>query len=107
MDRKPLLLALAAVALVMVSFSAAHAENNRVSWRHSEGHFEQVAGGKWVEKSPTNSTWHFEEQDRTDEFVQLYDASRDCHVRLSRDRCMVKFGDGRYEQYYSGKWANR
>jgi hypothetical protein len=109
MSRKPLLLALAAVALVMVSFTAAHADNARVSWRHDAGHFEQVAGGKWVETSPTphSTTYHFEEQSRTADFVQLYDAGRDCHVRLYNDHCLVKFGDGRYEEYYTGKWANR
>ena len=105
MSRKPLLLALAAVALVMVSFTAAHAENNRVSWRHSAGHFELVAGGKWVEQSP-GGTFHFEEQKRGDDFVQLYDGSRDCHVRLYGDRCMVKFpGNPRFEEYYGGRWG--
>jgi hypothetical protein len=108
MDRKPVLLALAAVALVLVSFTAAHADNARVSWRHDAGHFEQVAGGKWVEKSADGKvTWHFEEQQRTADFVQLYDAGRDVHVRLYNDHCLVKIGDGRYENYYSGHWANR
>src|SRR5947199_5640696 len=106
MIRKPLLIALAAVALVMVSFGAAHAENTRVSWRHSAGHFELVAGGKWVETSP-DGKFHFEEQKRGDDFDQLYDASRDCHVRLYGDRCMVRFGDGRSAEYYTGHWANR
>jgi hypothetical protein len=106
MSRKPLLLALAAVALVMVSFTAARADNGRVSWRHSAGHFELVAGGKWVEQSP-DGKFHFEEQSRTADFVQLYDAGRDCHVRLYGDHCLVRFGEGRYEQYYTGHWANR
>jgi hypothetical protein len=106
MTRQPLLVALVAVAVVLGTFTAAHAEKYRVSWRHPDGHFENVNGTKWVEQSP-DGTFRFEEQKRGDDFVQLYDASRDCHVRLYGDRCMVKFGDGRYQEYYRGHWANK
>src|SRR5207244_11756229 len=106
-SREPILVALVACGLVLGLFTAAHAQEKvRVSWRHRQGHFENINGTKWFEESP-DGTFHFDEQKRSDEYVQLYDKTRDCHVRLYYDRCMVKFGDARGEEYYRGHSANQ
>ncbi len=94
------------VALVLVAAVAvpALADNRERSvWRHDLGHFENTRGNTWVEKSP-DGTFRFTERRRLDSFVELYDYSRDCTVRLYPARCLVKFGTGPFECYYYGHW---
>jgi hypothetical protein len=107
MARPRILIPAFACLLVLGSVSPTWAANVRVSWRHSTGHFEQLAGRQWMELTPAGITHRYVEQARNPEYVQLYDASRDCHVRLYWDRCDVRFGAARYRTYYLGHWANR
>jgi hypothetical protein len=92
-----------AVLLVLICAATAMAAE-RNYWRHSRGHFTNTKGNHWEEKID-NATYHFEEKDRTEAFVLLYDESRKCHVRLFNDHCDVRFGDGAYSKYYDGKWG--
>jgi hypothetical protein len=94
------------VALVLVALAGRPAEANygeRLVWRHGQGHFENTRGNTWVEKSP-DGTFYFVERRRYEAFVELYDGSRDCTVRLYPHRCLVRFGPGPFEQYYTGYW---
>src|SRR5262245_11999998 len=97
------LFALALVVLLGVTLTSR--AGDREMWRHSEGAFIKTAGVSWVEKASNGETYYFKERARTEDYVLLYDSSRDCWVRLYNYRCMVKFGSGRYEDYYRGRWS--
>ena len=86
-----------------VALPALADNRERLVWRHSQGHFENTRGNTWVEKSP-DGTFHFVERVRHDAFVELYDGSRDCTVRLFGNRCLVRFGTGPFLWYYDGHW---
>jgi hypothetical protein len=92
-----------ALVLLLICASAVEAAE-RNYWRHSRGHFTNTSGNKWEEKID-DATFHFEEKDRTDAFVLLFDRSRNCHIRLYNDHCDVKFGDGEYKKFYDGRWG--
>jgi hypothetical protein len=94
---------LALVFVPAVALPALADYRERLVWRHSQGHFENTRGNTWVEKSP-DGTFHFVERARREAFVELYDGSRDCTVRLFPNRCMVRFGTGPFEWYYDGHW---
>ena len=97
---------LAPACLLVVCVASVHAEE-RNYWRHSHGHFANTKGNRWEEKKD-DDTYHFVETDRTDHYVELYDKSRDCTVRLFSDRCMVKadFTNNKFEKFYEGHWGN-
>jgi hypothetical protein len=101
MSRRSLLLAVACVVTAVIATPALAA--SRDYWRHSRGHFENTSGNKWVEKKE-GDTFRFVETERTENYVELYDAGRDCTVRLFDNRCMVKFGKKPFEKYYNGSW---
>jgi hypothetical protein len=95
-----------AVAVVMaLAFASAAQAAERDYWRHKKGHFENTSGNKWEERAPDDNTYHFVEKERTREYVELHDKSRECWVRLYDDRCEVKFNDGAFEKLYDGKWG--
>jgi hypothetical protein len=104
MKTRQTVLALLAGLLVLAWGSSASA-GERNYWRHSQGHFENTDGNKWVEKKMGEGTYHFVETSRNDNFVQIYDKSQECTVRLYGDKCMVKHGSGAFEKYYDGKWG--
>jgi hypothetical protein len=91
-----------AVMLVLVLATPAFALD-RVVWRHSAGHFENTVGNTWIEVSP-DGHFTFTEVARTPNYIQLYDATRDCHVILTADSCMVQFGSAPYRLFYHGYW---
>ncbi len=93
---------LACVVVLGLSLTARAAD--RELWRHPDGSFMKTNGADWVEKGADGSRYYFKEQRRTEDYVLLYDSSRDCWVRLYNSRCLVKFGSGRYEDYYHGGW---
>jgi len=78
-------------------------ESARVVWRHSNGHFENTLGNTWIESSP-DGRFTFREVFRGGSAITLYDAGRDCHVRLTASACYVKFGTGSYQMFYRGYW---
>jgi hypothetical protein len=97
------ILAMAACLLTLAWVSTASAAE-RNYWKHSDGHFENTTGNNWVEKIKGNTN-RFKEVERTERYIELYDAGRDCTVRLFNDRCMVKFGNKKFEEYYNGRWG--
>jgi hypothetical protein len=103
--RHSILALVACVVTLGLVGSAAAAERNY--WKHSKGHFENTTGNTWVEKID-NRTHKFVEKERTERYIELYDSSRNCWVRLFNDRCLVKFpdkGDTKFEEYYQGRWG--
>lgn len=102
MVRRMSVLALSGLCVLALAMPAFAGE--RDLWKHSAGAFLNTQGNDWVEKAPDGSTYYFKEQKRTEDFVLLYDRSRDCYVRLFNDRCLVKFGSGSYDEYYRGRW---
>jgi hypothetical protein len=98
----PLKRGILAIAITLIVSSSAFALD-RFVWRHAGGHFENTVGNRWVEKSP-DGTFYFNEVRRAPGFVELYDGSRDCYVRLTADHCYVKFGGGGYRRFYDGGW---
>jgi hypothetical protein len=83
------------------------AAGDRTFWQHSQGHFENNAGTNWIEVAPGNRRFDFVEKNRTEQYLDLYDQTRQCTVRLFDDRCMVKFGNGKFEKAYDGQWRRR
>lgn len=95
-----------AVVLALSLASPAWA-GDREYWRHSRGHFENTRGNQWEEKSP-DATFRFTERDRTEQYVELYDPSRDCTVRLYNNQCWVRapFTDYVFRVFYNGGWGS-
>ena len=80
---------------------------DREYWRHNAGHFENTSGNSWTEKNTTNE-FQFVETDRTHNYVELFDAGRNCTVRLYANACFVKapFTNNQFKKYYNGKWGS-
>jgi hypothetical protein len=83
---------------------------DRDYWRHAQGHFENVIGPQgnvWIERGP-GGQFQFVESDRTLDYVELYDQSRDCTVRLTANSCLVKapFTGNQFVLYYHGRWGS-
>src|SRR5262249_61022824 len=94
----------ALACVVVLGFTMTAKAQDRGLWSHSRGVFVNTKGLDWVEKATDGGVYYFKERTRTEDYVLLYDASRDCFVRLYNDRCLVKFGSDRYEEYYRGRW---
>src|SRR5204863_3446948 len=80
------------------------ANDQRFYWVHATGSFQQQQDKKWLEKHRT-AAYQFDEAARTVEYVELYDAGRECRVRLYADGCRIKFADGDWHPLYTGAWA--
>jgi hypothetical protein len=94
----------ALACVVVLGFTLTAHAGDRDTWRHSRGVFVNTNGNNWVEKAWDGGTYTFRERLRTEEYVLLYDSSRDCFVRLYNNRCLVKFGSSPYQEYYRGFW---
>jgi hypothetical protein len=79
----------------------------RVYWQHGGGYFAKAGGSQWIEKS---SGWlFFKAARRTAEYVQLFDESRQCSVRLYADRCEVRgpWNRFQFQKFYDGGWKSK
>jgi len=56
--------------------------DGRTFWRHHGGGFEWQSGTRWLQFNKDGPPIPFRETDRTDEYVELYDAARRIYVRL-------------------------
>jgi serine/threonine protein kinase len=83
----------------------------RILWRAANGRFENSGGKNWLETNNGNSTCQWEEKNRTDDYVELFDAKRSLTVRLNNDRQMDnangkaafrKVRDGEWEKVFTG-----
>jgi serine/threonine protein kinase/Tol biopolymer transport system component len=85
-------------------FPAPTQAGKRNVWRYGQGIFKMTKEKKWLEKTPSNVQYHFVEQGRTEKYVELYDRSRDCTVRLHEDRFEVKapFTGGKFQKWHDG-----
>ncbi len=91
------------VCLLALLFISPCAAAERMCWRHTGGYFEIVKDGQWEEKS-SDGTLHFVEKERTPAFIELFDQSRGCFIRLYENHCDVKFNNGTFAKLYDGAW---
>lgn len=76
-------------------------------WSHPAGFFDQVAEGKWLERS-ANGAFHFVEAARTDDYVELRNTQTGTLVRLFADRCDLKgVQQAEFTTRYEGRWNAR
>jgi hypothetical protein len=78
------------------------------SFHYQGGKFVFRGDGKWVEDRVGGPSSDFVETQRTDRFVEMYDAARQTHVRLFGDH--GEFRDPRSDRWYTwpgseGKWV--
>ena len=102
--RYALVLAVAVAALAVAS--PAQAQVKRLLWTYQGGFFEDRGMDRWVEKNEAG-TYYFKEVDRNAEFIELYDKSRDCSVRLYYDSMYLKGFNGKFPdfiKFYNGQW---
>lgn len=79
------------------------AEPERSLWTSSEGFFERLHEGHWIEKVPNGDANIFDESVRTAEYVEISRAN--AVVRLYDDRCEVRLLPARnYRKFYTGGW---
>jgi hypothetical protein len=102
-------LSLAAASLLVLACALPAPAADRSYWRQESGHFENTDRNRWVERAPDGATYHFVEVERRQRYVELYDRSRDCTVRLFDDRYEVKapWNNYRFENYGVGRWGGR
>jgi hypothetical protein len=88
-------------------WAAPQAAEKRVFWSHPLGFFDNVADGKWLERSP-NGAFYFVEAARTDDYVELRNTRSGTLVRLFNDRCELKVAQQReFAVRYQGGWKGR
>ena len=83
---------------------------SRNAWRYRTagrtGHFVKEADQGWVETSADGDEFRFEESRRVADHVELFDASRDMHLRLYADHAEWSQGDqSRWYRLYDGHWV--
>jgi len=88
-------------------WAAPQTAEQRVFWSHPAGFFDNVADGKWLERS-ANGAFHFVEAARTDDYVELRNPQSGTLVRLHGDRCELKGTQQReFTARYQGAWETR
>ena len=97
------LLGLPIACFVVLAFASTGYSAERKVWCHDEGFFEKLDDGRWKERTPGGNLY-FIEKERTEKFIDLYDATRECYVRLFEKHCEVKFGNGKFTKLYDGTW---
>jgi hypothetical protein len=79
----------------------------RKTWIYEKsggGYFEKTGEKEWTEYT-TDSTYTFREITRTEDYIQLYDASRKMSIRLYSDRALMAFpGSGGWLDHSTGAW---
>jgi hypothetical protein len=73
------------VCLVGAGAAAARADDRTV-FEYKSGVFVHLTGDKWVEKRDGDVDSKFQELERTNNYVELYDADRKLKVRLYGNR---------------------
>ena len=79
----------------------------RVSWSHKEATYTYLNGGRWLEVAGT-ARHNFTETARVTDYIELYDANRDCTLRLYDTTVHLKGLPGytNFREYLSGgKWV--
>lgn len=86
--------------------------DSRHYWAYGSGWFTANGQGGWEEVNEETrrrgQPWWFRETTRTEEYVELYDQSRQVTVRLTTMAMLVRWDrDGtnaRWEEYHKGQW---
>jgi serine/threonine protein kinase len=75
-------------------------------WEYDGGYFKDEGGGRWTERSADGTlSYTFAETHKNSEFFELYDQSRDCHVRLFDTEMHFRTGDGNNWAFSkNGRW---
>lgn len=79
----------------------------RLVWSYTGGFFEDNGNHHWAEQNPSGP-YYFKEMDRNGDFIELYDNSRDCAVRLYNTEMYLKGFHGihpDFTKYYDGRWT--
>jgi hypothetical protein len=84
---------------IAASAVKAGVNKDRTVWAHDKGTFTKQTGKGWNEAD----SFHFLEKDRTQDYVELHDESRNVWVRLYDDRAEIK-RNGKYVLLYQGGW---
>jgi hypothetical protein len=79
------------------------AEDLRLNWVHAKGYFQRQADGTWFESVPDGSSWIFKEVNRQTECGELYEATRECWIRLQLSNCLIRYGQGQWKPLYRGE----
>ena len=107
-SRFRLLPIVAVLMLTGMTASFAHAAGpDRLVWSYEGGYFRDQDADGWVERNPSGE-YHFKEVRRNREFIELYDCSRDCTVRLYKDAMFLKGFNGEHPdfiKFYCGRWT--
>ena len=84
-------------------------DTDRVMWIHQNGRFTKINATQWTEdvKWADMAAEHYDlvEAKRTPEYVELFNKSRECLIRLYADHCEVKFRDMQFETKADGLWV--
>jgi hypothetical protein len=84
------------------------AQKPRTHWAYAGGHVQHVGGKKWQEHQGGKLHATFTEQERTDEYIQLYNAKASLWIRLT-DKAMHLFQghnrDAGWQEYRGGQWT--
>jgi hypothetical protein len=96
---------LAVCCLCLVS-PAQSDEPARTTWVHEKGKITNTKGIFWRETSKdAKSTFYFVEVGRNQDFIELYDDSREVTFRLYKTKAIVKPGkDADWQDWWIGKW---
>lgn len=83
--------------------------DDRYLWRHVDGYFRCIGQGVWIEtfRDPTSigRLFTFQEKERTSDYIELHDTTRNMSVRLTRDRFLLKqTHDKDYVLRTTGSW---
>jgi WD40 repeat protein len=79
---------------------------DRSFWVHSRGSFTKIGGKDWEEKID-QITHQFLETERTEDYIELRHKTGDTRVRLYKDKCEVRYGNGPVRGVYQGRWDQR
>jgi RNA polymerase sigma factor (sigma-70 family) len=81
----------------------------RTAWLFSasrkNGSFRNESGNQWIEKGSDGVEVHFEEVERADKYVELFDPNRAMSLRLYSDHAEWRQGgSGPWNRLYEGHW---
>ena len=82
--------------------SPRHGHKERYFWRSSKGTFDNADGENWIE-TYEGTEFHYVERERTEKFIELFDASRNYYVRLHADHYDVKVNQ-EFKRKLDGHW---
>ena len=79
--------------------------DTRKKWSHSAGSFGWVKESEWIESVDGQKPLVFTQVEETNDYIELYDASRNLTVRLGRTSAALRVGkSGNFNRLYKGSW---